>query len=289
MANDGAATATRETVVDLSDGRTLHVYDTGRQGDGRHPVFWFHGTPNVGEPPEPLFAAADRLGLRWVSYDRPGYGDSTPHPGRTVASAGADIAAIADTLGLGRFSIAGHSGGGPHALAGAALLGDRVSAVVAGAGLAPFDAAGLDWFAGMVPSAVAENQAALAGRSALERHIAEAEFDPEVFTAGDIKALQGEWAWLGQVAQRGLDSGPDGMIDDDLAFVSNWGFDPEVISVPVLVVHGEDDRFVPSAHGVWLANQIPDADLWLVPGAGHISALTRAEEALEWIAQEGDG
>ena len=75
-----------EADLELNDGRTLHYYDT-REGaaDERVAVFWFHGTPNIGSPPEPLFAAADQNGLRWVSYDRPAYGGSSPDPGRSIA------------------------------------------------------------------------------------------------------------------------------------------------------------------------------------------------------------
>src|SRR5215469_5153022 len=143
-----------EADLQLSDGRTLHFYDTGG-GDGRLAMFWHHGTPNIGAPPEPLFAAADRLGIRWVSYDRPGYGGSTPCPGRDVASAAGYVAAVADALGIDRFAVMGHSGGGPHALACAAVLPGRVLAAVCMSGLAPFGAEGLDWFGGMTPSGAA--------------------------------------------------------------------------------------------------------------------------------------
>ncbi len=97
-----------ETDLKLGDGRTLHVYDTG-DADGRLTVFWHHGTPNIGAPPEPLFAAAARLGIRWVSYDRPGYGGSTPCRGRDLASAAADVSSVADALGIERFAVMGHS------------------------------------------------------------------------------------------------------------------------------------------------------------------------------------
>ena len=108
-----------EADVCLPDGRVLRAYDTREDGidggpgssDSPMPVFWLHGSPNVGSPPEPLFAAADANGLRWVSYDRPGYGGSDPDDGRTVASAAADVAAVADALGIGRFAVFGHSGG----------------------------------------------------------------------------------------------------------------------------------------------------------------------------------
>jgi pimeloyl-ACP methyl ester carboxylesterase len=134
-----------ETDLELSDGRTLHAYDTGADdAAGRLAVFWHHGTPNIGAPPEPLFSAADRLGIRWVSYDRPGYGGSTPRPDRDVASAAAYISSIADALGIGQFAVMGHSGGGSHALACGALLQERVLGVVVVAGLAPFGAEGLD-------------------------------------------------------------------------------------------------------------------------------------------------
>jgi pimeloyl-ACP methyl ester carboxylesterase len=140
----------KESDLELSDGRRLHIYDTrADDADARLAIFWHHGTPNLGEPPEPLLPAAAQRGIRWVSYDRPGYGGSTPHPCRDVASAAADVSTIADALGIGRFAVMGHSGGGGHALACAALLSERVIGAVSVSGLAPYAAQGLDWFAGM--------------------------------------------------------------------------------------------------------------------------------------------
>ncbi|MEU4092613.1 alpha/beta hydrolase [Streptomyces sp. NPDC026673] len=277
-----------ETDVALADGRTLHVYDTGTGGEGDRPgpvVLWHHGTPNVGTPPEPLFAASAALGIRWVSYDRPGYGGSTRRPGRDIASAAADAAAVADALGIGRFAVMGHSGGGPHALACSALLPDRVPAVVAVSGLAPFGAEGLDWFAGMGPSGAAELGAAVEGRAALEARLAADEFDPELFTPEDHAALAGDWAWLGAVAGEALEGGPDGMVDDDLAYVAPWGFDPAGTTAPVLVLHGGADRMVPAAHAAWLSRRCPAAELWLRPGEGHISVLGSATDALDWLVE----
>jgi pimeloyl-ACP methyl ester carboxylesterase len=99
---------TAETDLQLSDGRTLHVYDAPPDGADPHlVVFWHHGTPNTGVPPEPLFPAAAQHGIRWVSYDRPGYGGSTPHPGRDIASAADDVSSVADALGIGQFAVAG--------------------------------------------------------------------------------------------------------------------------------------------------------------------------------------
>src|SRR4051812_47611945 len=121
----------KEVDLPLSDGRNLHVYDTaGADAGDRLAVFWHHGTPNLGAPPRPLFAAADRLGLRWVSFDRPGYGGSSRHVGRDMASVAADVVSAADALGIDRFAVVGHSGGGSHALAcGAAYPGRVVAAV----------------------------------------------------------------------------------------------------------------------------------------------------------------
>ena len=266
----------------LADGSTLHVYDT-EEGD-RLTVFWHHGTPNLGAPPRPLFAAAKRWGIRWVSYDRPGYGGSTPHPGRDMASAAGYVAAVADALGIGRFAVMGHSSGGPHALATAALLPERVLAVVSVAGLAPFAAAGLDWFAGMSHGSAASLRAAAAGRAAKEEFQAHAEFDPDSFTPADNAAFDGPWGWFSEVVGPAVAAGPAAQIDDDLANVAPWGFDPADVHAPVLLVHGEADRMVPAAHSVWLAGRIPAAELWSRPGEGHISVLNHAEAALDWLA-----
>jgi pimeloyl-ACP methyl ester carboxylesterase len=273
-----------ETDLGLADGRTLHFYDTGPEDAGRLAVFWHHGTPNTGAPPEPLFAAAAEAGLRWVSYDRPAYGGSTPNPGRDIGSAAAEVAAIADALGLDRFAVMGHSGGGSRALACGALLSGRVTAVVCASGMAPFGAAGLDWYAGMYPGGAAGLRAAAAGRAAITAELAREEFDPEMFTPADHAALAGPWAWLGQVAMAAIEAGPAGQIDDELANVGLWGFDPARVAAPVLFLHGEQDRIVPSSHSQWLARQCPSAQLRLLPGDGHVSVLNAGAQALEWLA-----
>ncbi|MFF5175082.1 alpha/beta fold hydrolase [Micromonospora sp. NPDC000089] len=272
-----------ELDLDLPDGGRLHAYDTG--GDDRLPVLWHHGTPNVGAPPAPLFAAADRLGVRWFSYDRPGYGGSTRRPGRDVASAAGYAARVADALGIDRFATMGHSGGAPHALACAALLADRVSAVVAGAGLAPYGAAGLDWFDGMAPSAEASLRAAVAGREAKERYEASGAEGEPGFIPADLAALTGPWAWFGDVVGAAVRGGPGGHVDDDLAYVGPWGFDPARVTAPVLLLHGGRDRMVPATHSRWLADRCPTAQLRLSPEDGHISVLAGAEDALDWLSR----
>ncbi len=273
-----------QTDLLLRDGRTLHAYDAVADGaEGRLGVFWHHGTPNVGAPPEPLLPAAAERGIRWVSYDRPGYGGSTPHPGRDVASAAADVASVADALGGERFAVMGHSGGAAHALACAALLPERVLAAVCGSGLAPYHAEGLDWFAGMAAAGAAELRAAARGRTALEDHLASAEYDPELFTPADHAALAGPWSWLPTVVEQAMEGGLGGMVDDDLASVAPWGFDPGQVRPPVLFLHGGQDRMVPSSHGEWLARRTPSAELWLCPDDGHVSVLDAAEAALGWL------
>ncbi len=275
-----------ETDLKLSDGGTLHIYDTG--GDGGLAVFWHHGTPNIGAPPEPLFAAAARLGIRWVSYDRPGYGGSTPCRGRNVASVVADVSRIADTLGIDRFAVMGHSGGSPHALACGALLPERVLGVVAVSGLAPIGAEGLDWFAGMATSGVAQLHAASQGRAALQGYLESTEFDPQMFTPADHAALSGEWSWLNSVVGPAMDAGTDGCLDDELAYVAPWGFEPAKAVAPVLLLHGGRDRVVPSSHSEWLAGCCPSAVLRLCPDDGHISVLNSGAATLEWLREHTD-
>jgi pimeloyl-ACP methyl ester carboxylesterase len=218
-----------------------------------------------------------------VSYDRPGYGGSTPDPGRDVASAATLTAAVADALGIDRFAVFGHSGGGPHALACGALLPRRVLGVVSAAGLAPYDADGLDWFAGMAASGVASLRAAAAGREVKERFEASGvEYDPE-FTEADFAALTGDWSWFDDVVGPAVQAGPAALIDDDLAYVGPWGFDPGDVTAPVLLLHGGRDRVVPDSHAEWLARRCPAAELRRSPDDGHISIITSAPSALDWL------
>lgn len=269
-----------ETDVRLPDGRTLHAYDSGA---GDRAVVWHHGSPQVGAPLEPLLRAATARGIRLLSYDRPGYGGSTRHPNRDVASAAGDVVALADALGIDRFAVVGHSGGGPHALACGAVLPDRVTAVVSVAGLAPFDADGLDWFAGMGTGGAEELRAAVAGRDTLSTYLTSADFDTELFTPADRAALAGAWSSLGANAELGTANGIAGLVDDDLAFVAPWGCAPARVLAPILVLHGGRDRIVPRAHGDWLARHCPTAELRLRQDDGHLSVLDGCAAALDWL------
>lgn len=200
-----------------------------------------------------------------------------------MASAAADVSSIADALGIDQFAVMGHSGGDPHALACGALLPERVLGV---AGLASFGAEVLDWFGGMTPSGAESLRAAAEGRAAKERYEAsDPGFDPEMFTPADHAALAGTWSWVLDVVGPAVEAGPGGLIDDDLAYVAPWGFDPARIIAPTLLVQGAQDRVVPSLHGEWIARRCPSADLRLYPDDGHISVLNSSAAALEWLRE----
>jgi pimeloyl-ACP methyl ester carboxylesterase len=202
-----------------------------------------------------------------------------------VASAAGDVSAVADALGIDRFAVMGHSGGGSHALACAALLQERVLGAVVVAGMAPFGAEGLEWFEGFGPAGAAQLRAAAAGRAALEKHLAESDDGPD-FTPEDEAALTGEWSWFIDVVRPALAGGMGGFIDDDLAGVGAWGFDPADVVAPALFLHGGRDRVVPAAHGEWLARRCPSAELWLYPDDGHISVLdSGAAAAMGWLRE----
>ena len=137
----------RTLTLALPDGRTLEAVDEG-DPDGTLLIF-HHGSPGAAVAFEPFDRAAAERGIRLVTLSRAGFGDSSRHEGRSVASAAADAAALADHLGAERFLTMGWSGGGPHALACAALLPERVPAAATIAGVAPYDAEGLAWTDGM--------------------------------------------------------------------------------------------------------------------------------------------
>jgi pimeloyl-ACP methyl ester carboxylesterase len=260
------------------DGRVLVAHDSGL-ADPALTVVWHTGSPQTGALLQPLLEAAGERRIRLVSYGRPSYGGSTPNPGRDVASAAADVAAVLDALGVDRFATMGASGGGPHALACAALLGPRVVGAVTLAGVAPHTDR-FDWFAGM-RSPGGLRSALEGGREGRTEYATTDEFDPEQFVEPDWAALDGAWASLGADAQRAGQDGPDGLIDDDCAFVRPWGFDLADIRVPVLVIQGGRDRVIPQSHGEYLARHIAGAELELRPGDGHVSVLQAVPAALD--------
>lgn len=270
--------------VSLPGGRVLEVITAGPR-DGL-PLLVHHGTPDAAGLFNPAVEAGAERGLRHIGYSRPGFGGSTRLAGRTVASCAADVAAIADALGYDRFYSLGASGGGPHVIACAALLPDRVIAAAAIASPAPFDAEGLDWTAGMGQENVTEFAAMQAGGAELEAflltHAEElrgATGDQLIAALGDLvsevdrQALSGELAaYLLDETAHALTNGVWGWFDDDRAFGHDWGLDLTDIRAPLSLWHGAQDRFVPIAHGEWLAGHT-NAEAHLRPGDGHLSLV----------------
>ena len=283
-------TAERLTVP-AADGGTLDALTVG-PADGL-PLVFHSGTPAGLVSYGPMTDTAAALGLRIVQYSRPGYGRSTPRPGRLVADAAADVAAILDHLGAGQFVTAGWSGGGPHALACAALLPGRCLAAATMAGVAPYDGDGLDWLGDMGPENVQEFAAAADGEAALTRLLETAADELSDVTAAaiteslgglvseaDKAAVSGDFAeYLAASFRAGVSTGIAGWRDDDLAFVRDWGFAlgaGQAAGAGIAIWQGGQDRMVPYAHGAWLAGQLPGARAHLLPGEGHLTLAVTA-------------
>jgi pimeloyl-ACP methyl ester carboxylesterase len=296
-----------EITIDLPDGRQLAARTVG-PAEGIALVF-HSGTPSAGLIP-PFARLAIERGMRWISWSRPGYNGSTRQAGRSVADVAADLAFVLDTLTAEQCYVVGWSGGGPHALACAALLPDRVRAAASLAGPAPYQADGLDWTAGMGPENVEEFGAASAGPQLLTEFLQGQASQLAAVTGDDLveamggllsdvdrRALLGEGppelSWSGDgPAPRPADllaaefraavsTGIWGWYDDDVAMVSDWGFNPAETRVPVAVWQGRHDQMVPFAHGQWLA-QLPRVRAHLTDGDGHLSIVrSRFGEVLD--------
>ena len=284
--------------VATPDGRSLEVMVAGPQ-DGL-PLIHHGGTPVAAVPFRPLIDAAAERGMRFVTYSRPGYAGSDVCHGRTVAAGVSDVVAILDELQADTFVTLGWSGGGPHALACAAVLPDRCRAAATIAGVAPYRAKGLDWLAGQGEENVEEFEAAARGEKALTAWLAEAAEDMADVVADDVvavlgdlmsdvdkAALTGDYAeWTAASFRKAVSAGVAGWRDDDLAFMQPWGFELGAITRPVAIWQGGQDRMVPYAHGEWLAAHIPTARAHLLPDDGHLSiGLGRRQQIIDELAQ----
>ncbi len=276
------------------------VLDTVEAGDPNgKPVFFIHGTPGSRDLYRPQAENAEKLGIRLISYSRPGYGNSTRHKGRNIKDAASDVEGIADHLGLERFSVWGHSGGGPHALACAAMLPRRVAAMASLAGVAPYNAEGLDYFAGTGEYNVQDTKLLQRDQDQWEKKNIE---DIKEMTSGtregvvkglstllseaDRNALSDELVdYLLVGTREGCSHGVKGLLDDELAFLNPWGFDPAIISVPTQIWHGKKDLFVPFSHGEWISGKIAVAETHFFESEGHLSLFVKKNyEIQKWLA-----
>jgi pimeloyl-ACP methyl ester carboxylesterase len=287
-----------EHVIDAPDGRKLAVSEGG-DADGV-PVLVHYGTPNSRLQYGPDVDAATEHGVRMITYDRPGYGGSTAQPGRTVGDCAADVRAICAALGIDRLLTWGISGGGPHVLACAALLPDLVPAAASLASPAPWGAEGLDYFAGMGELNADDTrlyfQDKKAARVKLENERVEmlgatAEQVGEIFTTllspadAAVFTLQRAQHFVHSAAQ-GLGPSGDGWWDDAVAEFEPWGFAFADIGIPLLLLHGQQDRFVPFGHGVWLAEHIPGVEARLTEDDGHLTLTARhLGEMYDWLLE----
>lgn len=282
--------------ITLRDGRTLAAAEWGDPKGV--PFISMHGTPGgrIGWWKDPTIY--HRYGLRRITFDRAGYGESSRHRGRSVVDDVADVEQLADALGIDRFVAAGGSGGGPHVLAAAALLPDRVIRCQAAVSVAPYEAFGDDWVVGMTEGNVVEFTAARRGEGA----VTELCTDLRVMSLSRLR--EGRLDWMGDdydlsdadreqmqkhfVRSRahvanGLAGSADGWIDDNLAMVKPWGFDVETIRVPVLLTYGRTDVLVPAAHGDWLAAHIPNVTVWVDEESGHLGDDDQIEREYAWL------
>lgn len=293
----------RQYTVTTPDGRTLGVAEYG-PADGI-PYFDLHGTPGCryGGPPPGEPELFERLGVRRIGYDRAGYGLSTRRPGRRVVDVADDVRVIADHLGLDSFAVTGGSGGGPHCLAVAARLRDRVTRVACVVGVAPMGDDGLPtdvWLDGMTEGNIKEFTWALAGedvlRPELERlaadELARVVDDPANALGPDYELPDADRAVMSDPrraerivrgTQEAYRTGVDGWVDDNIVFVSPWGFDVSEITAPAMVWFGVEDTLVPPAHGEWLATHVPGAQVVRMKG-GHMELANRLGDLAAWLA-----
>jgi pimeloyl-ACP methyl ester carboxylesterase len=281
--------------VPTPDGRELEVLVAGPE-DG-FPLVSNHGTPQAAVPDPVLDDPAAERGLRVISYSRPGYGRSSPHPAptATVADDVADVTTILDHLGLERFLSIGWSGGGPRSLGCAALLPERCVAAVCGVGLVPYAEYDGDVRDGMGEENVAEFSAAIAGEEAITRWMEENSGQLADITGDQVAAALGSLAppvdaaaLTGAVAEqvaetfrRAMLQGYVGWLHDDMTMVRPWGFSVRDIRVPVAVWQGTEDKMVPFAHAEWLIANVPGARPHLAEGEGHLSLRNRMPDILD--------
>ena len=295
------AGASGTQTVAATDGRTLAIAEWG-DPDG-FPVFSLHGTPGSRFARHYDESAYAEVGARVITYDRPGYGGSDRFRGRRVVDSVADVSTIADSLGIERFAVTGGSWGGPHSLAVAARLPERVTRAACAAGVAPFDMPGFDWFAGMDAVNIDEMGWALEGEDVLAREIERVAAGMLERVADDPAKLVSESEVEFSEADRALMARPErhemirqmiteafrhgvwGYVDDTLCLIQPWGFDVTEIRVPTRVLYGLTDVLVPLQHGEWLGQNVPNAEVVIDEQGGHFSDPNLVTERFGWLVQ----
>jgi pimeloyl-ACP methyl ester carboxylesterase len=280
-----------ESTMTLPDGRTLAYTDIGASG-GRV-AYYFHGAPGGRLELVSLDEAFAAMDVRVITADRPGYGGSTPHTGRTTADWAGDVAALADHLGTGRFVVMGLSSGGPYTVACASLLRDRVVGAVIAAGNT--DMTWPDARSGYLQSeldimAMDDENAAVAW---CEEQYGS---DGSGFFGGDLDLGPTDNVWLADATNltslmstmaEAFVQGVIGYAHDITVQGRAWAFDPSSITAPTIVVHGADDRLVPLSHSQHTASLIPGSELRVVPDCGHLSLGDRLPALAAEISARG--
>ncbi len=274
----------------LHDGRTLDLLDNHHKSDSA--VLFHHGTPGNSTSWREWIDELSGGQMRAIAASRPGYGQSDRHRGRKVVDVVDDLSQVLDQFEVTKFVSVGWSGGGPHALA--MSLDKRCAGVITLAGVGQYGQPDLDFLSGMGPENIEEFGVSLKGEGPLREWMnANAVAMQHVTGAGlreafggligkaDKEVLDGDFAdEMAAGMRRALSHGFDGWIDDDLAFVQDWGFDLGAINIPVLLWQGDDDFMVPHSHSRWLASKIPTAQLNFIPENGHISLIVKHRDKI---------
>ena len=298
--DDAVMVGASGTQTEAADGRTLTIAEWG-DPDG-FPVFLLHGTPGsrfVGQADASAYAS---VGARVITYDRPGYGGSDRFRGRRVVDCVADVSVIADSLDIERFAVTGGSSGGPHSLAVAARLPERVTRAACVSGVAPFDLAGFDWFAGMDAVNIEEVDWALEGEDVLAREIERVAAgmlervadDPSRVISDEVQLSEADRAVMAsperhEAIRKGINEafrqGVWGYVDDTLCLIQPWGFEVTEIRVPTRILYGLTDVLVPRQHGEWLAHNVPNAEAVIDEQGGHLPDPNLVTERFAWLVQ----
>ena len=277
------------TRVRLADGRHL-CYACHGPLDGE-PVFLFHG-----EPGSRLFLpgleAVLRQGVRLITVDRPGYGCSDPQPGRSLLDWPQNIASLADELGFERFSILGVSGGGPHALACAYLMPERLKSVAIASSPCPFDyrRATDNLSPGRLEEFALAREAPDMLRPMVNRAVSRIREQPAAYVtelgerldASDGRLLASAAVSAMYCADLGeaVRAGGEGWLQEAHLLASPWPFDPADIGMPVRIWHGERDRIAPPRMARLLWRAMRGSELRLARGEGHLFFFRHFDELL---------